>query len=129
MLDCLFDYYRFCLHNNGGCLGEWWEFFVFGGGGLFTLLIVHLVLQIDYSRALNCDVGIKNDGFYYQEGGFIRSFAFYKIQEIEYYENCISVKPFVVLQRDLLVEGEWSEFITLLKGWKKLWNRRSYLPN
>ena len=58
---------------------------------------------------------IKNDGFYFQQSGTTCSSAFYKIQEIEYYEDCISVKPFAVLQKDLLVEGDWDELISLLK--------------
>ncbi len=95
--------------------GELWEVFVFAGGGLIAILLANLVVWIDCFRIQKCDVQIKNDGFYFQESGTTCSSAFYKIQKIEYYEDCISVKPFAILQKDLLVEGDWDELIELLK--------------
>ena len=95
--------------------GELWEIFVFAGGGLMAILLTNLIIWIDCFRIQKCNVEIKNDGFYFQQSGTTCSSAFYKIQEIEYYEDCISVKPFAVLQKDLLVEGDWDELISLLK--------------
>lgn len=95
--------------------GELWAILTFLGGGILTIALVNLVCWIESRRAPKCDVEIKNDGVYFCEGGSMRSFVFYKIQEIEYYDEFVVLKPHVVLQKELLIEGDWDELISLLK--------------
>lgn len=95
--------------------GELWSILVFIGGGVLTIICVNLVIWIDYWRIPKCDVEIQNDGFYLHGSYGTASFAFYKIQEIEYYDDFIVVKPQVVLQKDLLIEGDWASLKTLLE--------------
>jgi hypothetical protein len=99
--------------------GELWSILVCIGGGLLTIFFVNLVIWIDYWRIPNCDVEIQNDGFYLHGSYGTASFAFYKIQGIEYYDDFIVIKPQVVLQKDLLIEGDWEALKTLLEKVEK----------
>lgn len=95
--------------------GELWAILTFLGGGVLTIAAVNLVCWLESRRVPKCDVEIKNDGFYLRNENVDCSFAFYKIQEIEYHDEFIVVKPHVVLQKDLLIKGEWDSLKTLLE--------------
>lgn len=83
--------------------------------GLGTLGFANLVLFIYYRRDPKSVIEITNDGFnvYDMERSF--SFAFYKIGTIEYYDDFIVVSNKYVLQKDLMVEGDWEDLKSLLK--------------
>ena len=84
-------------------------------GAIAGILFCNIVLFIDYKRELKCDIQILNDGFYIDNGDGQVSFAFYKVAQLDYAENFIVVNKMYVLQKELLVEGDWEELKILLK--------------
>ena len=83
--------------------------------GIAALLATYLVLYLDAKRAPKSKIEIINDGFKVCEGGLSYSFAFYKIEPIEYYDDFIALQGRVVLQKELLVEGDWDALKRFLK--------------
>ncbi len=88
-------------------------------GGALTILGIILVFFIDFRIAPKCDIKIKNDGFEVFQYGRWNSFVFYKISSLEMYDDFIVVENNaylnVVLQKDLMIEGDWEELKLLLK--------------
>ena len=65
--------------------------------------------------ATNGKIEIKNDGIQFVENGQFIPLPFYKIDPIEYYDEFIVLCNRVVLQKELLVKGDWEELKILLK--------------
>ncbi|MBQ3221154.1 MAG: hypothetical protein IJB34_04255 [Clostridia bacterium] len=84
-------------------------------GGALGIALINLILFISCRRAPKNEIEITNDGIQYMEEGFTRSLALYKIEPIEYHEGFIVVCEKIVLQKELLVEGDWEELKSLLK--------------
>lgn len=78
-----------------------------------------LILYFYYSREPKCDIKIDNGGFSVRSSEANYSFAFYNIQEMEFCDDFIVVKPQVnakiILQKELLVQGDWDELKDFLK--------------
>ncbi len=88
--------------------------------GLGTIALINLILFLYYRRDPKCDIKIKNDGFEVYDSDRCVSFAFYKIQTIDEYDDFIVIKDMFnkvgyVLQRDLLIEGAWDDLKVFLK--------------
>ena len=60
--------------------------------GLGTIALINLILFLYYRRAPKCEIKIQNDGFEVYDGDRCVSFAFYKIQTIDEYDDFIVVK-------------------------------------
>ena len=84
-------------------------------GAFVGILITGLASFLYYKHVPKCKIEITNDGFHFVEGGFTRSLAFYKIAPIEYYDDFIVVCNRLVLQKQLLAQGDWEELKLLLK--------------
>ena len=88
-------------------------------GWLGTMLFLLFALFLVYKREPKCRVEIKNDGFsvYGENGNW--STAFYKMGKIEEYEEFILLElppnGEILLQKDLLIEGDLEELKALLK--------------
>ena len=85
------------------------------GVGVGTIAFANLVLFLVYKREPQCAIEITNDGFNVYDGNVSVSFALYKIEPIEYYDDFIVISNQCVLQKELLVEGDWEELKILLK--------------
>ena len=90
------------------------------GVGLGAIALINLILFLYYRRDPKCDIKIKNDGFEVYDSDRCVSFAFYKIQTIDEYDDFIVIKDMFnkvgyVLQKELLVEGDWEELKKFLK--------------
>ncbi len=89
------------------------------GGGVLTILGILLIFLLDVWITPKCDIKIKNDGFEVFQYGRWNSFVFYKISSLEFNDDFIVVNNNahfnVVLQKDLMIEGDWEELIILLK--------------
>lgn len=85
------------------------------GVGFGLIALENVALFIMYKHAPKCEIEIKNDGFHFYNGEMSVSFAFYKIGSVEYYDDFIVVAKNYVLQKELLVEGDWEELKALLK--------------
>ena len=88
--------------------------------GLLAILFMYIILFLYYKREPKCEIKIANDGFYVYNGDVRVSFAFYKIQTIEEYDDFIVVKDLFnkagyVLQKELLIEGTWEDLKVFLK--------------
>ena len=87
--------------------------------GLGMIVIGNLILFLYYKRDPKCVIEITNDCFNVYQKDLSISFVFYKIETIEYYDDFIVikniVKNIVVLQKELLIEGDWEELKILLK--------------
>lgn len=84
------------------------------GLGFGLIVLVNIVILFAYQRDPKCEIEITNDGFHVY-GELSISFAFYKIGSVEYYDDFIVVAKNYVLQKELLVEGDWEELKALLK--------------
>ncbi|MBQ8294937.1 MAG: hypothetical protein IJX87_00725 [Clostridia bacterium] len=89
------------------------------GGGFFGILLINLILFLDYRRAPKNEIEIINDGFQFIKNGFTSSLPFYKMEPIEYYDDFIVIHNELVLQKELLVDGDWEELKLLLKKIEK----------
>ena len=90
------------------------------GVGLGAIALINLIFFLHYRREPKCEIKIQNDGFEVYEGGSWVSFAFYKIQSVDEYDDFIVIKDMFnkvgyVLQRELLIEGTWDELKAFLK--------------
>lgn len=90
-------------------IGGWdTKYIIIGAfGGIVAIVLVNLVIFIDYRREKQSAIEIRNDGFYENNGESNFSFAFFSIEEIEYYDDFIVVNG-VVLQKELLISGDWN---------------------
>lgn len=83
------------------------------------IVLINIILFLIYRRAPKCDIKIKNDGFYAEVGNTCFTFAFYTIKTIAEYDGFIIVKAHnkgaYVLQKELIVEGDWDEFEAFMK--------------
>ncbi len=86
-------------------------------GGFGALILVDIVFFIYYKRASKSQIEIMNDGIQFidRASGLTCSLPFYKIDPIEYYDEFIVLCNEIVLQRELLVQGDWEELKLLLK--------------
>ncbi len=86
-------------------------------GGFGALILVDIVFFIYYKRAPKSQIEIMNDGIQFidRASGLTCSLPFYKIDPIEYYDEFIVLCNKIVLQRELLVQGDWEELKLLLK--------------
>ena len=87
---------------------------IFVLSGVFTLILVDIILVLDYKREPQNAIEITNDSVNVQNADGRSSFAIFSIEEIEYYDDFIAVNK-VVLQKDLLVKGDWTELEAFLK--------------
>lgn len=84
-------------------------------GSFVGILIAALASFLYYQYLPKSKIEITNDGFQFIEGGFTRSLPFYKIAPIEYEEEFIVVCNRLVLQKQLLAQGDWEELKRILK--------------
>lgn len=84
-------------------------------GGFWSIIFVDLVLFIYFKCAPKCQIEITNDGIQFIESGTTCSLPFYKIDPIEYHDDFIVLCNKLVLQKELLVQGDWVELKILLK--------------
>lgn len=86
-------------------------------GGFCAIILVYIVLLIDYKRAPKNKIEILNDGIQFidRASGLTGSLPFYKIEPIEYHDEFIVLCNNIVLQKELLVQGDWEELKILLK--------------
>ena len=82
---------------------------------LGVALVVDLALAFCSKRDFGSEIKITNDGFEISSFDGNISFPFYKIAPVEYYDQFIVVRGKVVLQKELLCEGEWEELKNTLK--------------
>lgn len=85
----------------------------------FVTVALALIYQFYYKKKLRnpkSEVKITNDGVQYLEGGFKRSMAFYKLAPIEYHDDFIVFAKKIVIQENIMVEGDWDELLALLKN-------------
>lgn len=82
--------------------------------GVFAIILVDIVLVLWCKREPQNAIEITNDSVNVQNADGRSSFAIFSIEEIEYYDDFIAVNK-VVLQKDLLVKGEWTELEAFLK--------------
>ena len=90
-------------------------FWIAFSGWLITLLLVYVVLYIVSKRKPKCKIEIRNDGFYIETENGQVSFAFYKLQDLCYFDDYITFNKDYVLEKALLVKGDWDELVALLK--------------
>ena len=90
------------------------EFIVILSIFLAMSLLMGCFMFISFKRDVKCEIQITNDRFYVRKPISI-SFAFYKIEQIEYYEDFIIINKNVILQEALLIEGSWEELKNLLE--------------
>ena len=90
-------------------------FWIAFSGWLITLLLVYVVLYIVSKRKPKCKIEIRNDGFYIETENGQVSFAFYKLQDVCYFDDYITFNKDYVLEKALLVKGDWNELVALLK--------------
>ena len=84
-------------------------------GFLVTLLLVNVVLYIVSKGKPKCKIEIRNDGFYIDNGNGQISLVFYKLQDLCYFDDYITFNKDYVLEKALLVKGDWDELVALLK--------------
>lgn len=84
-------------------------------GSLLGIVIINLVLFLEYKRSPKNDIQILNDGIQFIESGSTRSVPFYKIAPIEYHDDFIVICNKLVLQKELLEQGDWEELKLLFK--------------
>lgn len=82
--------------------------------GLVTIAVFLLAVYLDYGREKPCSIEITNDSVNVENADGKSSFAFFSIEEIEYYDDFIVINK-VVLQKDLLVQGDWAALETFLQ--------------
>lgn len=83
--------------------------------GAFALLLLNAVLWINYKREPQSKIEIDNDGFTVETVDGKVTFAIFSIEKIEYYENFIAINEKTVLQKELLIDGDWAELENFLK--------------
>lgn len=83
--------------------------------GIGAMLAVDCILSVFYKQNFSSEIRITNDGFEISSAAGNVSFPFYKIAPVEYYDQFIVVRGKVVLQKELLCEGEWEELKNTLK--------------
>ena len=66
-------------------------------------------------RAQKGDIRITNDGFEFVSRGSRISVPFYKLAPIEYHDDFILLAKDIILQKDILIEGDWEELLAFLK--------------
>lgn len=92
---------------------------LFFGVLLAMLAIGGLILFFAYRKAPKCAIRINNDGFEVYAYGKWCPLPFYKITEINEYDDFIAIENLsrfkIALQKDLVVEGDWEELKVLLK--------------
>ena len=85
----------------------------------FLLIICGLGLFLEYRKVPKCAIKIQNDGFEIYTSGKWCPLPFYKITEINEYDDFIAVEDIsrfkIALQKNLLVEGDWEELKAFLK--------------
>ena len=87
---------------------------IFVLSGVFTLILVDIIFVLDYKREPQNAIEITNDSVNVENADGKSSFAIFSIEEIEYYDEFIAVNK-LVLQKDLLVKGDWAELEAFLK--------------
>ena len=83
-------------------------------GGVVCIVLVDIVLVLWYKREPQNTIEITNDSVNVENADGKSSFAIFSIEEIEYYDEFIAVNK-LVLQKDLLVKGDWAELEAFLK--------------
>lgn len=83
-------------------------------GGVVCIALVDIVLVLWYKREPQNTIEITNDSVNVENADGKSSFAIFSIEEIEYYDDFIAVNK-VVLQKNLLVKGDWTELEAFLK--------------
>lgn len=81
-------------------------------GALISSFIIFLCYII---RSPKTEIDIINDGIKCTEVGARSLLPFYSIRSIEFYDEFIAIDKKLVLQKDLLVKGEWEELLIFLK--------------
>ena len=66
-------------------------------------------------RAQKGDIRITNDGFEFVSRGSRISVPFYKLAPIEYHDDFIVFAKKIVIQENIMVEGDWEELMAFLK--------------
>ena len=77
-----------------------------------------LLYQFYYKKKLRSPkaaIKITNDGVEFLDAGFNRSIPFYKLTPIEYRDDFVLLPKKIVLQKDVLIEGDWEELMAFLK--------------
>lgn len=112
------------------CIGLWMTIGFFGDkstsiliGIMVTLASIALIvflLFLDYRRAPKCEIKINNDGFQVYNFGHFVSIVFYNVLSIDKYDDFIVIKSKnnkagFVLQKELLIEGNWEELKVFLE--------------
>ena len=88
---------------------------IFFAASLLGTALIGVIAYVEYNRAPKNKIEIMNDGVQFISNGYTCSMAFYKIAPIEYHDDFIVLCSKVVLQKELLVEGDWEELKLLLK--------------
>ncbi len=88
------------------------------GGGFIAL--INLVLFIYYMLKPKCVIEINNYSIQVFDGETCHSITFYRIKTIEVYDDFIIIKDSsnlrgYVLQKELLIDGEWEDLKAFLK--------------
>lgn len=91
--------------------------------GAGAIILTNLVLFLYYNREPVCEIQITNDSFQVYDGHKI-TFSFYKIESIDECDDFIIIKDSFnkigyVLQKELLIDGEWEELKAFLKKVKE----------
>lgn len=87
-------------------------------GWLLSLLLGNGILYIVYAcqmRKPKSKIEIRNDGFYIDTVNGQVSLVFYKIQDVCYFDDFIVLNKQYVLEKALLVKGDWNEVVELLQ--------------
>ena len=84
----------------------------------FVTVALALLYQFYYKKKLRSPkaaIKITNDGVEFLDAGFNRSIPFYKLTPIEYRDDFVLLPKKIVLQKDVLIEGDWEELMAFLK--------------
>lgn len=87
---------------------------------VIMIVLTVLLFFLEYKRAPKCEIIINNDGFQVRISGHFIPVAFYRIQAIDKYDDYVVIKSFgigkggFVLQKELLIEGNWEDLKTFL---------------
>lgn len=84
----------------------------------FVTVALALLYQFYYKKKLRSPkaaIKITNDGVEFLDNGFNSSIPFYKLTPIEYRDDFVLLPKKIVLQKDVLIEGDWEELMAFLK--------------
>ena len=106
---------------TGLCNGELNLILIVMSIAVIMIVLTVLLSFLEYRRAPKCEIIIDNDDFQVRHSGSFISVAFYRIQEIDKYDDYIVIKSSgmgkggFVLQKELLIEGEWDDLNAFLE--------------